>query len=87
MADAHVMMFSGVARAASTHHKYDCTALLVIGTACMVMIYQIYRIAMRYPGTPNMVRLVLQEAFKAREAEMMARSEAAWKQYQEQRGE
>jgi hypothetical protein len=29
----------------------------------------------------------LQEAFKAREAELMAKSEASWKQYQEQRGE
>jgi hypothetical protein len=36
---------------------------------------------------PCLVRWVFQEAFKAREAEMMARSEAAWKQYQEQRGE
>lgn len=30
---------------------------------------------------------VLQEAFKAREAELMAKSEASWKQYQDQRGE
>jgi hypothetical protein len=29
----------------------------------------------------------LQEAFKAREAEAKARSEAAWQEYQKQRGE
>lgn len=31
--------------------------------------------------------VVFQEAFRAREAELMAKSETAWKQYQEQRGE
>jgi len=30
--------------------------------------------------------LALQAAFKAHEAEMMAKSEAAWQQYQQQRG-
>jgi hypothetical protein len=29
----------------------------------------------------------MQEAFKAREAELMKKSEASWKQYQDQRGE
>lgn len=45
------------------------------------------RISLSRHRVALVVSVCLQEAFKAREAVLMAKSEEAWKQYQDQRGE